>query len=59
VYKKVKIRRDAITRHLVFYKHFGPLYTFDEWIRVNIERINNIRDVAQPVEVRPYVTLTK
>lgn len=46
VYEKVKIARDVITRQLVFYKHVGRLYTSDEWIRVNIESINNIPDVA-------------
>jgi len=52
----VKIGRDATTRHLVFYKYVGPLYTSDEWIRVNIKSINNIRNVAQSVGARPYVS---
>jgi len=52
VYGRVKIGRHTDTKELVFYKHIGALYDSDEWIRVNVESIGHIPDVAQPVGAR-------
>lgn len=48
VFCRVKIGRDMITRGLVFYRHIGALYDYNEWVRFNVESVSHTPDAAQP-----------